>query len=667
MYVNDFEIFRPQLIRSGQQEGLSFPNIDLIRDLEFSSGGFEARYGDKMSSVLDIRYKRPESHKYSISASLLGMSAHMEGSKKIGSNAYNKLRYLLGLRYKSNAYLLGSGDIKGEYVPRFIDIQGYVSYDLTKDVQVSFISNYNGSEYNFEPSSGTSNRGTFDFQLQLNTTFEGSEQSQFRYGMSGLGLTYVPEKSRHPLYLKLHASAYNAIEEEKFDILGFYRLSQVETGLGSNAGQEIAVLGSGTQHLYARNFLVNAIYNVEHKGGIEWRNQTSSVDRSHFLQWGVKLQRENFDDQLLEWERLDSAGYSLPYTGQAVALFNAVRTDNVVVNDRLTAFVQNSYSLENTTTVWKVTGGVRALYRSLSQEFLVSPRAQILFQPKGINKNIAFKIAGGMYHQAPLYRELRRMDGTINKDLLSQKSWQIVGGMSYDFTLERISNRPFKIISEVYYKQMYDLISYEIDNVRIRYAGQNNSDGYVLGWDFRINGEFVPGAESWLSFSFMTAREALRGINHLRYERVGEEVVESIVDNVPRPTDRLYNVNLFFQDYLPKNENVKVNLNFSFGGGLPYGPRIGNDVFRNFFRLKSYHRVDIGFSFQIWKEEWRNKKPNHPLKFSSNTWLSIEAFNLLDIANQASVNWVRTLSNIEYALPNNLTGRRVNVRMRMDF
>jgi len=281
--------------------------------------------------------------------------------------------------------------------------------------------------------------------------------------------------------------------------------------------------------------------------------------------------------------------------------------------------------------------------------------------------DISFKLAGGIYNQAPLYRELRRPDGTVNTDLKSQKSTHIVAGLSYDFTWEKVSDRPFRIISEVYYKKLSDMVSYELDNVRIRYAGENNSTGYIMGWDFRINGEFVPGAESWINLSFLSAREAINGVNHLRYEVIDSMNTPVIVKDVPRPTDQLMTLNMFFQDYLPKNENVKVNLNFSVGTGLPYGPRENNLEFRNFFRLKPYHRIDVGFSFQLWKSEWIKRKPRHPLRFSQNSWVSLEAFNLLQIKNQASVNWIKTLTNEEYALPNNLTGRRINVRFRVDF
>lgn len=667
IYINGFEIFRPQLIRSGQQEGLSFPNIDLIHDLEFSSGGFESKFGDKMSSVLDIRYKRPDEFRGSATASLLGTSAHIEGSKRIGKNAYNKFRYLLGARYKSNAYLLGASDIKGEYLPSFTDIQAYLTYEISRSFQVGLISNYNASNYSFSPKSGVSKRGTFDFQLELQTLFEGQERDNFKYAMSGLSFIYVPERKKNPLFMKFLISTYRAAEREEFDILGYYRLAQIETSLGDNTGQEVAVLGTGTQHTYARNFLFNQIQNIEYKGGIELQHLETKNRVNQFLQWGVKLRNEFFDDKLNEWSRLDSAGYSIPHNGQEIVLSEVLKSQNVISSNNIEAYFQDALGFKIGDNEYKITAGIRSTYRSLSKEFLLSPRAQIFFKPHAWDSDVSFKLAGGIYNQTPLYREMRRPDGSVNTDLKSQKSIHIVGGVTYDFKWENISKKPFRITSEIYYKKLTDMVSYEVDNVRIRYAGENNSTGYITGVDFRINGEFVPGAESWINLSFLKARESLNGVDHMRFHVVDTMQVPYIVKYVPRPTDQLMTLNMFFQDYLPKNENVKVNLNFSVGTGLPFGPRENNEEFRNIFRLKSYKRVDIGFSFQLWKSEWIRNKPNHPLRFAQDSWISIEAFNILDIANQASVNWIKTLTNQEYALPNNLTGRRINLKFRVDF
>lgn len=665
VYVNDFEIFRPQLIRSGQQEGLTFPNIDMIRDLSFSSGGFESKYGDKMSSVLDIRYKRPEEHKASVGVSLLGASLHLEGSKRVGANAYNKLRYLVGARYKTNRYLLSSLDTEGEYTPNFSDIQAYITYDLTKDLQLGVIGNYNYSQYNFTPVSRSTALGLIDFALQLSTAYDGQEEDQFINGMGGVSLTYVPERDKNPLFVKLLASRYSSNEIEKFDILGFYRLAQINTDLGSdNVGEEIAVLGVGTQHNFARNYLFNTISNVHLKGGIELQNDEN--DNSHFIQYGVKYQHETFDDELNEWERIDSAGYSIPYTGNDIVLNSVLKSRNILSNDRVEAYLQNSYTYNDAEShELRMTAGVRAAYRSLNKETLISPRAEILYKPLGWKREVAFKLGGGLYYQPPFYREMRRLDGTVNTDLKSQKSIHLIGGISYDYYWESISKKPFKLIAEMYYKKMDNLVSYEVDNVRIRYSGENDATGTAMGLDLRINGEFVPGAESWVNLSLLRVRESLNDVQHLKRE-IGASESQEVAD-VPRPTDRFMNLSMFFQDYLPSNENFKMHLNFSVGTGLPFGLKDNNEVYRNTYRYKAYHRVDLGFAYQLWDNAWKEKKPKHPLRFAEKAWLSLEVFNLMDVRNVASNTWIKTITNQQFAIPNYLSSRRINLRLKMDF
>jgi len=665
IYVNDFEIFRPQLIRSGQQEGLSFPNIDLIKEVSFSSGGFQAKYGDKMSSVLDIRYKRPDEFKASATASFLGASMHMEGSKKIGPNAYNKLRYLFGARYKTTQYILGSLDVKGEYTPNFGDLQSYITYDINRDLQIGLLANYNVSQYDFIPASRVSASGLFTQVLQLTTVFEGQERSEFESALGGLSLTYVPERDRNPIFIKLLASYYDNYESENFDIIGFYRLSQVEIDLEGDGGlNEVGVLGVGTQQLYGRNRLKNNIGNVELKGGIELQAESSNVN--NFIQWSVKYQEENIDDRLNEWERIDSAGYSLPFNQEEVLLNEVIKSENTINSNRIQAYVQNSLSITNPgVSEIKITGGVRANRWSYNGETNISPRAQFFYKPLNWKRDVTFKLATGIYYQPPFYRELRMPSGAINPDIMAQKSTHIVGGLSYDFNWSRISRKKFRLIAELYHKRLDNLISYEIDNVRIRYAGINNASGYVTGLDFRINGEFVPGAESWINVSILSAKEAIDGIDHKR-RFLGDSTV-TIVKYVPRPTDRLFNLSMFFQDYLPGNNDMKMNLNLSFGSGLPFGVKGNNEEFRNTFSFKNYQRVDIGFAYQVWSEEKRKKRPYHLFRWTENTWLSLEVFNLLQIANVASNTWVKTVGNQQYAIPNFLTSRRINLRFRVDF
>jgi len=582
VYVNDFEIFRPQLIRTGQQEGLSFPNIDLVRDLSFSSGGFEAKYGDKLSSVLDIKYKRPEETKGSVSASLLGASAHIEGSKRLGANAYNKFRYLLGARYKTTRYILGSLDTKGEYLPDFTDIQAYLTYDLNRSLQLAFLGNFNNSQYNFTPTERSTTLGLITQALRFTSVFEGGEKDKFTNGTTGLSLTYVPQRKRDPLYIKLLLSNYTSSEQESFDILGFYRLSEIETGLGSDDfGSEIAVLGVGTQHSYTRNYLFNRISSITHKGGVELQlNDDADHLSSNFIQWGAKVQQEVFDDRINEWERLDSAGFSLPVNEENLLLTSALKAENSI-------------------------------------------------------------------------------------SLKSQKSTQLVAGLAYDFYWKRMSRKPFKLITELYYKKLENLVSYEIDNVRIRYSGENDAEGSVAGLDIRVNGEFVPGAESWINLSFLKASETLVDVQHLKFNTEDPDVPEE-VDFVPRPTDQFMTLAMFFQDYLPNNENFKMFLNLAVGTGLPFGIKDNNQVYRNTFRYKPYHRVDIGFGYQLWKSEWRKNKPKHPLRFAQNAWLSLEVFNLLEVANVANNTWIKTITNSQFAIPNFLTSRRINLRVRFD-
>lgn len=666
VYVNDFEIFRPQLIRAGQQEGLSFPNIDLIRDLSFSSGGFQSKYGDKLSSVLDIKYKRPEEQKGSISMSLLGASAHIEGSKRLGANAYNKLRYLIGARYKTSKYILGSLDTKGEYLPEFTDIQAYLTYDISRDLQVGVLGNFNNSVYDFTPVERSTTLGLITQALRFTSVFEGGELDKFKNGTTGVSFTYVPERDKNPLYLKLLASNYQSNEEENFDILGFYRLAEIETDLGSDDfGTEVAVLGVGTQQQYVRNYLFNRIYNIAHKGGFELQTDGDAVT-SHFFQWGIKYQNEYFDDRLNEWERLDSAGFSLPINTEELQLATVLKTTNEIRSNRISGYFQDSYTyLDEDVREVKLTGGIRANYRNLSKEFILSPRAQLLYKPLSWRSDVSFKISGGVYYQPPIYREMRRADGTVNLGMKSQKSLHLVGGMSYDFYWQNMSKKPFRLITEFYYKKMSNLVSYEVDNVRIRYSGENDAEGTAIGLDIRLNGEFVPGAESWINLSFLSTKENIIDIEHLKYNR--EDPENPLVQNsVPRPTDRLMSLSMFFQDYLPNNENFKMHLNLSVGTGLPFGVKDNNRIYRNTFRFKPYHRVDIGFGYQLWKRDWNKMKPHHPFKFSRDAWLNVEVFNLLEVSNVANNTWIKTVTDEQFAIPNFLTSRRINLRLRVD-
>jgi len=674
VYVNDFEIYRPQLIRAGQQEGLTFANVDLIRSLSFSSGGFEAKYGDKLSSVLDIKYKRPDSLRASVGMSFLGGSAHVEGSLNTGKSSYRKLRYLLGARYKTTSYLLGSLDVKGEYITDFADIQAYITYDLNRNWQLGYMGNYNRSEYSFVPVERSTALGLINFALELFSVFEGQEVDDFTTTMNGLSLTYLPDRKRNPMFLKFLGSTFTSDENERFDIIGQYSLRQIESGLGSeDFGEVVAELGTGTQHEYVRNFLDLRLTNFQHRGGIELQRDTDDpeVTSSNFILWSAKIQNEQIDDLINEWERLDSAGYSLNenlnYDTTKVALVNVLKTRNELDTYRFTASVQNTYTYRKESKgELRITAGVRASYWDLNEELLISPRAQILYKPLASKRDISYRLAGGIYTQPPFYREMRRPDGSVNTDLKAQKSAHIVGGLTLDFYMGKRNPKKFRFITEAYYKSLWDLVSYEIENVRIRYSGENDATGYVTGLDMRLNGEFVPGAESWINLSFLQARESLNGVQHLRREQ--GDTIASPVDNVPRPTDQLMTLSMFFQDYLPKSENFRMHLNFTVGTGLPFGLRGNNRVFRNTYRFSPYHRVDIGFSWQLFdRQKTLLKHPDHFLRFSRATWLSLEVFNLMQVQNQAGNTWIKTILDQQYAIPNYLTSRRINLRLRMEF
>lgn len=668
VYVNDFEIYRPQLIRAGQQEGLSFPNIDLIRDISFSSGGFEARYGDKLSSVLDVRYKRPDSLRASISGSLLGMIGHLEGSLTPSKSSSQKIRYLIGARYKTNRYLLSSLDVKGEYIPNFTDFQAYVTYDLNRNWQLAWIGNFNRSRYRYQPISRATAFGLITFALKLFSAFEGQEDDRFQSAMTGVSATWLPQKSRRPVYLKFLASTTNSRETEGIDILAYYRLSEIDVNPGSsNYQQEVAVLGTGTQHLFVRNDLQFQVTRIEHKGGIEWPSWLSeSGSNVHFLQWGVNGTHEWIIDRINEWERLDSAGYSLPYDPDAVRISSVIKGQNGLESIKLTGFVQHGWShTAQGQSEWEMTYGVRGGYWTLTKEPWITPRAQIVYRSLKSNKRHTYRLASGYYFQPAFYRELRTPNGVVNNEVASQKSFHLVGGLTRDFFMGRQKQMPFHFTIEAYYKRLWDLVSYDVDNVRIRYSGRNDATGYVMGMDFRINGEFVPDAESWINVSILRARESLTGINHL-VRKIGEPEASPVPD-VPRPSDQLLTLGMFFQDYLPRNKNIRAHIFFNVGTGLPFGLPNDNQVYRNTYRLSPYHRLDAGFSARIWDEGWASRRPRHPLRFARTTWLSLEVFNMFGARNEASYTWIKTVYNSQYGVPNYLTGRRINLRLGMTF
>ncbi len=665
VYVNDFEIYRPFLIRSGQQEGLTFPNIDLIRDLSFSSGGFQAKYGDKMSSVLDIKYKIPDSVRASVGLSLLGATAHVEGSvkKKSDETGKQRLRYLFGARYKTNSYLLSSLDVEGEYNPQFYDLQGQVTYDLNEDWQLGLIGNYSKSIYELTPESLTSTLGLINFALQFRVAFEGQEIDDFETYMGGASLIYFPKDKGY--FLKFLASSYTSNENEQFDLIGRYLLGELETDLGSdNLGEIVGVLGVGTEHNFARNFLTANVTNVAHKGGWEVKKEEGDKFTSHFVQWGLRYQNEIIDDQLKEWERLDSAGYSLTYDTSQVLLNEVIKSNVLLNSNRLSIYGQYAWNVKDSLKDISLTAGIRAAYWDLNGEYIFSPRVQFLYKPLKTRVSQSYKLAAGLYFQPPFYRELRNLVGEVNQDVLSQKSLHVVAGTTWDFP---IGGKDFRFIAEAYYKYMWDLVPFDLDNVRIRYYGDNLATGYATGLDLRLNGEFVPGAESWVNLSFLRTRESFTGVQHLLRE-VGRPQDTLQVADVARPMDQFMALSVFFQDYLPQNKNFKVHVNMTISTGLPFGVPNDNIIYRNTYRFNSYTRVDTGFSALLWDAEKRGHyRTGHPLGAFRKAWISLEVFNLLRIRNTAANTWVKTIFNQQYAIPNFLTSRRVNVRLKVDF
>ena len=666
VFVNDFEIFRPQLIRNGQQEGLSFPNSDLIRDLIFSSGAFDSKYGDKMSSVLDIKYKIPQQYRGSFQLSALGASAHLEGAMSGKRNLQiKKFKYLIGARYKTNQYLLNSLDVQGEYSPSFIDIQSYLSYDITPSLQLGWIGNWNKSIFKFIPESSTVGKGSVFFTLKLNTYYEGEEKDYFDQQMTGLSLSYYPQRKINPYYFKLLSSIHSGFEAEQFDILGYYRLVEVEAGdKQDDPEKEVRLWGEGTQHTYTRNYLKSAIATQDFRFGIDL-NQGNRW--KHFIQAGLSYRNEQFDDAINEWERIDSAGFSLPHGSGQVLLNYVLKSKNQIKNQKLVFWAQDAMQTSlNSKLKLKWTWGFRSHFSTLNNELYIGPRTRIEFIPLQSYRNQIFYLSTGIYSQMPFYREMRDLNGQIHPEQLSQKSYHIVAGTKMDFKWQKVSNSAFRWISEVYYKKIWDGVSYDLDNVRIRYSGLNDINAFVIGWDNRVNGEFVKGAESWVNLSILRSFEQIEGIQHKRHSSDSLVSYQS-VNYVPRPTDQLISLGIFFQDYLHRNENFKMHFNTTIATGLPYGFKGENREYRNEYRHKPYHRIDIGFSYKLWSKELLEQKPKHLLRFAQSSWLSLEVYNLLKIKNEASVSWVKSVYNYQFAIPNYLSSRRINLKFRIDF
>lgn len=629
VYVNDIEVYRPFLIRSGQQEGLSFINPSLVSSVGFSAGGFDAKYGDRMSSVLDIKYRRPTEFAGSVQISLLGASAHAESISK-----NRKFTQIHGIRYKTNQYLLGTLDTQGEYKPAFLDYQTYMTYRLNDELSLGLLANISQNKYRFRPETRTTSFGTWNIARQFRVFFDGWENDVFTTGTGALSLDYRPTEKTS---LKFITSAFITNEQERFDISGEYWINALDNQIGTGtAGDSIANIGVGGYHQHARNYLNASVVSAEIKGIHELGN--------NLLLWGAKLQNEQIDDEINEWEFRDSAGYSLPYSDSEVLLFNSNNSKVNLSSQRINTYVQNTYVLEANHGDWTFTGGARLAYWSFNNETLFSPRGSFEFIPNWKRK-IHLRGAAGIYYQAPFYKEIRNPEGTLNTHIKSQRSAHYVAGLDYYF---KKWERPFKFTSEVYYKSMTNLIPYDVDNVRIRYYGDNMSEGYATGLDMRLYGEFVPGVDSWITLSLLKTEE------QVTYPTF-------VTDWVPRPTDQRYNISMFFQDYFPGNPNYQLYLLMHLGGRLPTGPPTG-DKSQMVFSYPPYYRADIGLTRKISGEGKENF-----LKHFKDIYIGVEVLNLLGINNVNSYFWVKDIYNQTYAVPNYLTGRRLNVKLIANF
>ncbi|HKJ79644.1 MAG TPA: carboxypeptidase-like regulatory domain-containing protein, partial [Prolixibacteraceae bacterium] len=632
VYVNDVEIYRPFLIRAGQQEGLSFINSDMVSTIAFSAGGFDAKYGDKMSSVLDIKYRKPSDFRGSASVSLLGATAHFEDVALKG-----RLSHISGIRYKTNSYMLGGLDEKGEYDPRFLDIQTFITYQFSGKFNISFLGNVAQNQYEFIPQTRETTFGTWQTPLNTKIYFEGQEVDDFKTYLGAFSANYHPNQN---LNLKLIASAYRASEEETYDILGQYFLNELERNLASEEfGDSVLNLGVGSFLNHARNYLDASVVSLSHRGAYD--------SEKHLLNWGVKFQHEEIDHTINEWIYRDSTGYSLPYSDEEVKLYYTLNSKNRLTSNRFSGFFQDTYSLPVSNGDLYVTGGVRFNYWDYNTEFLVSPRVSVSYYPDWQNK-FSFSLSGGMYHQSPFFKELMTRDGKIVNDQKAQRSYQIVAGVDYVFTAW---DRPFKFTSEAYYKYMNRLIPYQIDNVRIRYLAEQEAVGYATGLDLNINGEFVSGVQSWASLSFMKTAEDIYGDDHWISTPKGNEVLVK-QGYIPRPTDQWVNFSLFFQDYLPGNPSYKMQLSGFYGARLPTGPP-NSERYQDVFRMPPYRRIDLGFSKVLISAA--NPVNRNLLRHVNDMWLSLEVFNLLNINNTISYFWVSSIYGDQFAVPNYLT------------
>lgn len=625
VYINGFEVYRPQLISSSAQEGLSIINPELTRSVEFSTGGFGAQYADKMSSVLDVAYRRPERAEGSLIASLMGAEA------SFGSSS-SKFAQLHGVRYRRNGSLLSTTDTKGEYDPDFFDWQSYFIINPSKKLKITVLGDVNLANYRFEPKDRTTNFGTMNDAKKFKVFFDGHEKDKFASFFAGTGFDFSASRSTT---LSLQLSGYRGDELVAYDISGEYWLDQAGTSGGAIGGE----MGVGRYQDHARDRLKSTILAASLRG--------ISAVKSHSLTYGVTFKNMRMDENSRGWERRDSAGYSLPVAEQ-LKVFYFYSSDNSLSSAQISSYIQDNLKLTGDFGYFNISAGLRATYTSFNKEFILSPRAQIGFVPAGAPR-WAFRFATGLYHQTPFFKEIKlanrlyenAYEFTLNNDVKSQRSLQFVFGADFTF---KAFDRPFKLSGEAYYKRLSNIIPYEIDNLKIVYSGLNESSGYVTGLDMKLFGEFVPGSDSWLTVGVMKSDENLRGVN------------------VPVANERRYNVSLFFTDYLPKLPKLKVSLRGVFMDGLPQSaPHSSRD--KGYFRTPPYKRVDLGLSYGLLTED----RKGNAMPWIKSAWLGIDCFNLFDISNVGNYYWVSDVNNLQYAVPNYLTRRLLNVKLSLEF
>lgn len=651
VYVNEIEVYRPFLIRSGQQEGLSFTNTDLVQNVDFSAGGFQAKFGDKLSSVLDITYRKPTKSRAVAELSFLGASFAVDAVSRD-----QKWSSVTGVRYRNNSLLVKSQETQTNFTPSFVDFQTNINYNASAKWQWSFLGNISQNDYKYQPLSRQTNFGTIDNPIALVVYYEGQEKDKYLTYFGAVKSTFSPSKNTT---YKFIASAYHTQEQEYFDIFAQYRLGEIDSNIGSDTFGDVTFSkGIGSQLNHARNDLDALIINAEVKGFHTWKKNQ--------FEWGAKFTRESIRDRVIEWEVIDSAGFSInppivilpkndqpyaPYTGPLVPYQN-VRAVNYVDINRFSGYAQWSrkgYIGSNEIWLnagvrmhnWEATGDNLAS----SSQTTFSPRAQFSLKPNW-DMDMFFRLSGGMYHQPPFYRELRDANGVVQPNVKAQQSIHIVLSNDYSF---KMWNRPFKMVSELYYKSLTDVNPYTLDNVRIRYAAANNAKGYAQGFDFRLNGEFVPGTESWFSFGYLQTEE---NIDNKGY--------------IARPTDQRLKFGLLFQDYMPNIPSVKLYLNLVYNTGLPGGSPSYADPYLYQNRLRDYRRADVGFSKVLIDEQ--NPSTKRWLQPFKELAIGLEIFNLFDNQNAITNTWVRDVySKNQYAIPNYMTTRVFNVKVNMRF